>query len=360
MFTPKNLWGIVAFKASDPFHVNIFSPILCKNLADFAVNCFKFVFLWSNFKIDKVNQQRNHIENGFIELLIFIFFCFGFALFGAAMILLLGKVFGLENASELMQNLTENSTAGERNQVRLFVFLNHILMFALPCLAYAIFRYRRTAFQELHLNKMPHPNNILYSGILILVAFPFVMLLMWINQQVPLSQAMIDMEKMAEEVTKNLLILDSGWELIITLLVVAVTPAIGEELMFRGILQPIFEKLFKNGHTAVWLSAILFSAIHFQMQGFLPRMFLGGILGYFYLWTRNLWVPMFAHFVFNGSQVIGKYVTEMEMETPDVELSKIIVPSLVSLGFLLGLGYLFWKFNQSNQPNFDQNEVINE
>jgi membrane protease YdiL (CAAX protease family) len=299
-----------------------------------------------------VNQQRNHIENYFVELLTFIFFCFAFALLGAGLIVLLGNVLGFENTSKMMQNLTENSTANERNQVRLFVFLNHVLMFVLPCLAYAIFRYRSTTFKVLHLNKMPHPNNILYSSIIILVALPFVMLLMWINQQVPLSQAMIDMEKMAAEMTKNLLILDSIWELVITLLVVAVTPAIGEELMFRGILQPIFEKLFKNGHVAVWVAAILFSAIHFQMQGFLPRMFLGAILGYFYLWTRNLWIPMFAHFVFNGSQVLATYLGEMEMESANPELSKIIVPSLVSLGFLLGLGYLFWKFNQSRSTTF--------
>lgn len=304
-------------------------------------------FIQSNLKIDKVNQERNHIENYFIELLLFILFCFGFALFGAGAILLIGKALGLENAATIMQNLTENSTLAERNQVRTFLFLNHAFMFALPCFAYAIFRYRSAAFEALHLNKMPHLNNILYSTIIILVAFPFVMLLMWINQQVPLSQAMIDMEKTAAEMTKNLLILDSGWELVITLLVVAVTPAIGEELMFRGVLQPIFEKIFKNGHVAVWVAAILFSAIHFQMQGFLPRMFLGAILGYCYLWTRNLWVPMFAHFVFNGSQVIAAYVGEMEMETPNVELSKIIVPSLVSLAFLFGLGYFFWKFNQS-------------
>ncbi|MFT6149733.1 MAG: membrane protease YdiL (CAAX protease family) [Saprospiraceae bacterium] len=173
------------------------------------------------------------------------------------------------------------------------------------------------------------------------------MLLMWINQQIPLTEAMIKSEEMAAEMTKNLLILDSRWELVITLFAVAVTPAIGEELMFRGILQPTFEKLFKNGHVAVWLSAILFSAIHFQMQGFIPRMFLGAILGYFYLWSRNLWIPILAHFVFNGSQVLGKYFNKIEIETPNIEFSEIIIPSLVSLTFLLGLGYLFWKFNKS-------------
>jgi uncharacterized protein len=323
---------------------------------------FKFVVYSTKFKIDSVNQERNHIENYFIELLLFILFCFAFVLLGTGVILLIGKVFALENAATMMQNLTENSTLAERNQVRAFLFLNHAFMFAFPCFAYAIFRYKSAAFETLHLTKMPHPNNILYSAIIILVAFPFVMLLMWLNQQVPLSQAMIEMEKTAAEMVKNLLILDNPWELVITLLVVAVTPAIGEELMFRGVLQPIFEKLFKNGHLAVWVAAILFSAIHFQMQGFLPRMFLGAILGYFYLWTRNLWIPIFAHFVFNGSQVIGSYVGEIEIENPNVDLNEIIIPSLVSLVFLLGLAYLFWKFNQSNQSNFksNENQIINE
>lgn len=312
-----------------------------------SFNSFKFVVLWSNFKLDKLNQKRIHIEAHYLkELLYFIFFCFGFALLGAIFIKFAGSLLGIENASQMAKSLTANSTAGERNQIRFFLFLSHFFTFLLPCIAYAIWRYRSATLQELHLNKIPHLNNILYCTVIILVAFNFVMLLMWINQQIPLTEAMIKGEEMAAEMTKNLLILDSRWELVITLFAVAVTPAIGEELMFRGILQPTFEKLFKNGHVAVWLSAILFSAIHFQMQGFIPRMFLGAILGYFYLWSRNLWVPIFAHFVFNGSQVLGKYFNKVEIETPNIEFSEIIIPSLVSLMFLLGLGYLFWKFNK--------------
>lgn len=309
-----------------------------------------------------MEQQKNSIAKYILELLIFILFCLGFALLGTLFIFALGYIFGIENPANLAQNLTENSTATERNQVRTILFFSHSFTFLIPCLAFAFWKYKRDTFEKLHLNKMPHPNNILYSVIIILVALPFVMLLMWINQQIPLSQSMIDMEKMAAEMTKNLLLFSNSSELIITILAVAVTPALGEELMFRGVLQPIFEKIFKNGHVAVWVAAILFSAIHFQMQGFLPRMFLGAILGYYYLWSRNLWVPIFAHFVFNGSQVIMAYVDKMEIETSNVEFSEIIVPSLVSLFFLTGLGYFFWKFNHSNQPILDQNEneIIHE
>ena len=124
--------------------------------------------------------------------------------------------------------------------------------------------------------------------------------------------------------------------------------------MFRGILQPIFQKAFQNKHIAVWLAAILFSAIHFQMQGFIPRMLLGAFLGYFYLWTNNLWVSIFAHLVFNGSQVFGKYANTMAIENPEINLHEIALPSLISLAFLIILGRLFFKFNKSINQHINE------
>ena len=97
------------------------------------------------------------------------------------------------------------------------------------------------------------------------------------------------------------------WDLLFTLLVVAVVPAIGEELLFRGYLQQKFGKWFGNMHTSIILTAFLFSAIHFHLDGFFPRFMLGILLGYMFLWSGSLWIPILAHFTNNAIAVIISY-----------------------------------------------------
>lgn len=326
-------------------------------------------------------NRKIRLEGFIREILIFLLFCLVFTFIGTSLTILLGKLWNIENFSTFTKALSEKSNPDARNKIRYYLIVSHSFTFTMPCIAYAIWRFRNTdlfvkskistldnpttsngsVLQFLKLNKTPHPKNIVYSGIIILIAFPFVMLTMWLNQQIPLTETMIEAEKAANEFAKNLLVMDSAFEFILTLIAVGATAAIGEELMFRGILQPIFEKVFKNGHVAVWITAFLFSAIHFQMQGFIPRMLLGAVLGYFFLWSRNLWIPIFAHFIFNGSQVVMKYTTQMEVENPEIELNQIILPAIFSLIIVLGLGNLFRKFNQHTQTKeINKNQIINE
>jgi membrane protease YdiL (CAAX protease family) len=89
---------------------------------------------------------------------------------------------------------------------------------------------------------------------------------------------------------------------------VALVPAIGEELLFRGALLKLFTNISRNIHIAVFFTAFLFAAIHFQFYGFLPRFFIGLILGYSFVITGNLWVPIFVHFINNSASVIVYYL----------------------------------------------------
>lgn len=78
-------------------------------------------------------------------------------------------------------------------------------------------------------------------------------------------------------------------------------------MLFRGIVQPKLTEHFKNPILGIWVTAIVFSAIHMQFEGFFPRMILGAMIGYLFYWTNNLWVPIVAHFVNNGLQVVVAY-----------------------------------------------------
>jgi uncharacterized protein len=108
------------------------------------------------------------------------------------------------------------------------------------------------------------------------------------------------------------------------LLMIAVLPAIGEELIFRGVFQKIFYSLFKSGHLAIWFTAFIFSALHFQFFGFLPRFILGLIFGYLFFWSGTLWLPVISHFVNNAVSVLAVYFQDIEKVNalPDIPLWK--------------------------------------
>ena len=95
---------------------------------------------------------------------------------------------------------------------------------------------------------------------------------------------------------------------ITNLFMIAVIPALGEEFLFRGVIQRILTEWFKNHHIAIIVSAILFSIMHFQFLGFLPRMALGILFGYLFVWSRTIWVPVIAHFVNNAMAVVFVYL----------------------------------------------------
>ena len=89
---------------------------------------------------------------------------------------------------------------------------------------------------------------------------------------------------------------------------IAIIPSVGEELFFRGLLQRLFSEWFRNVHIAIFVTSFLFAAIHMQFYGFLPRMMLGILLGYLFYWTGSIWIPVFAHFLNNGSAVILSFL----------------------------------------------------
>ena len=127
------------------------------------------------------------------------------------------------------------------------------------------------------------------------------------------------MEETVKVLTEYLTEFESTGYFILAIFVIAVIPAIGEELLFRGLLQNILKRIFKNYHVAIWIAAILFSAIHFQFYGFIPRILLGALFGYLYVWTGNLLIPIVAHFLNNGISLFALYIYQKGLTDIDVE-----------------------------------------
>ena len=152
--------------------------------------------------------------------------------------------------------------------------------------------------------------------LLMLVALPAINLLSYWNQQMslpaflePLEQWMKTSEESAKVLTEQFMQATTFGGLIINLLLMALLPALGEELTFRGVLMNFFEVKGKRVHLAIWCTAILFSAIHLQFYGFVPRMLMGALFGYMLVWTGSLWVPILMHFTNNAMAVLLYFVS---------------------------------------------------
>ncbi len=131
----------------------------------------------------------------------------------------------------------------------------------------------------------------------------------WINQS----------EERAKQATELFLQADSGFTLMLNLLVIALIPAIGEELLFRGVFQKLMHRISGNVHIAIWITAFLFSAVHMQFLTFLPRLMMGAMFGYLLVWSGSLIVPILAHFINNGFAVLAYYLSQKELLNQDVD-----------------------------------------
>ena len=285
-----------------------------------------------------------------VPVLVFTFLLF--TLIGGA---LLGSIAGMGIASmagyDFQTFLTEFSdadTLGDRNLVRSITLANHVFTFLLPGLFVAWYFYKKDWFNFLKIEHLPRFNNVINAGLLIMVAFPFAQLTYWINSQVPLPDFLGSMEDSTEGLIKGLLVMNSPAELIFNLVIIALLPALAEEIIFRGIVQTTLEKWLKNPIKAIWLAAFIFSFIHFQFEGFLPRMVLGALLGYLFFWTKNLWIPVFAHFINNGVQVLAAYWYPEQLEAlePESMDSSVWISGLISLVLTLALAWYIKKQNK--------------
>jgi len=239
-------------------------------------------------------------------------------------------------------------------------FFQSLGMFVIPpfFLAYI---WSEQALDYLRINRSPSGTNIMFAVIVMLVAIPAVNLLGELNHALPfpdtlswLENHLIDMEKRAEDLTIRMLNVNDVSGLLVNIGLIAIIPAIGEELFFRGIIQQVLQAKFKS-HVAVWITAIIFSAIHFQFFGFIPRMLMGAFLGYLLVWTQNLWIPIIAHFVNNAAAVLFYYFKGEGKTWVDIEnigKSDSYIFGIISLLAVFMLIYLFRKKqNASGEVN---------
>ncbi len=280
-----------------------------------------------------------------------------FLVFMIAAILVALPFWGL-NSLMNMQDLGGLTDPGTMSLLKYLQTVQAIGLFIVPAIILGWLYYGKF-WEYLYLKRGINAESAILVLVLMFIAAPFINLIgEWnANMELPawlggVEEWMRSSEKNAEELTKAFLKVDGISGLSFNLFMIAFLPAIGEEFLFRGVIQRIFTKMTRSHHWGIWISAILFSALHMQFFGFVPRMLLGALFGYLLVWSGSMWLPIVAHFLNNAIAVIAMYMIDKNLINPDIEeigsASGSYYWAIISLGMVLGLLLMVKRQNEGN------------
>lgn len=222
--------------------------------------------------------------------------------------------------------------------LRYLLISQHISLFIIPGVI-LIFRFRYPGQNNLRILKKPDLDDAAIVTVLAFCLIPVTGITGELNSGMRLPELLSGVENwmrgkenMAGRLFELIISPEGKGSLAVNLVMIAILPALGEELIFRGIFQRILTKIFSSGHTAIIVTAFFFSAIHFQFYGFLPRFILGLVYGYLLFWSGTLWLPVIAHFANNAISVIIVYVqvADPALVRPEIpvmqKLASLVVP----------------------------------
>ncbi len=300
-----------------------------------------------------MNNTTSIFQKPAMQLLLIAMLCvFSTVLFSLLASLLVVAFFGFD-----LNSFNDYTNPTVIEGLKLFQLLTAVGLFIVPPIVFEAITTKKP-FSGLLLNHFSKPINWGLVIFLMVVSAPLLSWLVEINSQMtmpeflaPLENWMKQSEQSAEELTKLFLTFHGLGSFVYIMLIVAVIPAFGEEMLFRGVLQKIFLKTFKNYHIAIWVTAILFSALHMQFYGFLPRMLLGAMFGYVFYWSGSLWLSILGHFINNGSVVVLSFFYPEMMNNTEITFFEGEISWLLSLvsAILVVVGLAIFKKIESKK-----------
>jgi len=239
--------------------------------------------------------------------------------------LLLAVPFYGKSFTESLTGVYDYSDPLVISKLKYLQIVNQLALFIVPVLIFAMFAGTSIA-DYLKLNRRINLLPLITGISIIAACLPFINWLGEVNSNMNLPQQLGGIEAWmraseteAATLTGAFLGTASWGGFLINILMIAILPAIGEEFFFRGVLQRLFSEWFKNAHVAIIVTAFIFSAIHMQFYGFIPRFMLGLFLGYAFYWSGTLWLPIIIHFLNNASTVVVAFLSARGMTTVDFE-----------------------------------------
>lgn len=287
--------------------------------------------------------------NPMIRLLLLALITIGSVLvFTFIAVVLLNLIYGISPME--ISNMTVSNPA-HLKAYKLLQLINAVSLFIVPPLIIAYIGTNETMKEQFSLRAPSKTWMYALVPILAWAATPVINLIGEWNQSFDMPQWVIEMEERATGLTEAFMEVDTINGLIYNIILVGIIPGFGEELFFRGAIQPMLTRWTKNHHIAIWITAILFSALHMQFMGFFPRLLLGVLFGYLFVWSGSLWIPALAHFTNNTTIVILYYLMGKGVVSDDIENVGLregeMIPYVVS-GLILTsiISWIFYKNRQ--------------
>jgi membrane protease YdiL (CAAX protease family) len=248
------------------------------------------------------------------------------------------------------------------NAIMFMQAVSTLFMFFLPVYFFALICYRNPSKFMGFTTNFTYRQVLLVFGILILT-FPLSGALAELNKIIPIPQSLElkfkAMEAAREAQEAALININSFSKYVISLLVIAVLPAIFEEVCFRGGLQNILVRWFKNPWISILVTAIIFSAIHISYYGFLVRFGLGVVLGFIFYYSGSLWLSILFHFLYNGLQVTALYIVSMSghKTSKDIEESFPMWAGFLALALIIFAFIKFREFSLLQKQKVVENDM---
>lgn len=222
------------------------------------------------------------------------------------------------------------------------VFFQHIILFILTPLVFLMIFYKGKMLSFLDVRIPGFFEILLFAGLLLCVYPVMSVLTIWISQ-IDFPTWMNQLDDNQFKTMQSLLKMDNIYDLMINLTIVAIVPGIGEELMFRGIIQKELMGKWKNPHIAIWVTAFLFAAIHFQVVGLVAKLLIGLVLGYAYYFTKSIFVPILLHIINNASATVALYISG-DVEWDNLPANDFSWSQLVLFIIFVGITFVFYTY----------------
>lgn len=227
----------------------------------------------------------------------------------------------------------------KRLGVNLYLFISQFVGILLPAIIVLIIFNSKDIISRIGISMKGKYLFALYGLMFLFMAYPLIQLSAILNEKLHFSEIMKNSNDLAEQITKMVLIFNSFSDFLVKILLVAFLPALSEELFFRAGIQKEMTAGRVNPNLAIILTALIFSAFHLQFDGFLPRFFLGLILGYVYYWSGSLTISIILHFFNNFILLLTAYLnpelisSEKEAAMPQIPVYILLI-SIVSVFIL--------------------------
>lgn len=291
------------------------------------------------------------LEGLFSKLLVLLGFCLvSGALFNLAGFALIKPLYGVDvsNLSTVLENLDSKENI---SILKFMQLMNTLGLFIVPGILYSVLFMNQPA-DKLRLNRKVSNWQVLFIVLLYISFLPLINLMVSLNADLSLPESLANLEAWmrsaedrAEALTLAFLQMEGTSDLLWNVVLIGILPAVGEELIFRGIIQRSIQQQYKNHHIGIWVAALLFSALHMQFYGFLPRLILGAFFGYLMVWTGSLWAPMIAHFLNNTLALLIAYYYGAESLETEIDSIGTTTDTLWISGLsLLIFSYLVYRF----------------